>query len=120
MRELNRQIRGWIETSHGWFRSYQIDEELGITEKKDKVLRRMLTKRLCDRGVLQHHPTLKGAFRYLRPQKRIILFEEKPVTKRNLLHCPNCGKRVNLNSWVKRDVTGTIYFCKTCQRKFLQ
>jgi len=71
MRELSGYIYDWITCQTTWFTSWQLNEALKITTQKDKTLRRVMTKRLCDRGILERHPTMDGVFRYLKPIKKV-------------------------------------------------
>ena len=71
MRELSVSINVWIKQQTKWFTSWQLNEAVGITSKQDKTLRRVLTKRLCDKGILVRHPTMDGVFRYIKPKEKM-------------------------------------------------
>lgn len=62
MSELNTHIQDWIKGQPRWFSYSQMDKELNIKIAKDKTLRRVLIKRLVDKGILRRGP-YKGVFR---------------------------------------------------------
>jgi len=72
MNKLSKKIRKWIEIQPNWFQYWQMDEALHITNEKDKTCRRVLLKRLSERGIVSKHPSkVHGVFRYNKPLKRI-------------------------------------------------
>ncbi len=62
---VSKKIRDWIEGTTAWFTSSQLDSELGIKTESDKSNRRMILKRLCDKGNVQRHPQHEGRYRYV-------------------------------------------------------
>lgn len=72
MRKLTKQIKQWINKQQDWFTSWQLDEALKIKTKGNKRLRRVTTKRMCDKGFLVRPPqTTGGVFRVTKSARRI-------------------------------------------------
>lgn len=79
---VSKKIRDWIEGTTAWFTSSQLDSELGIKTESDKSNRRMILKRLCDKGNVQRHPQHEGRYRYVNTSiERLNL---KTITPNNL------------------------------------
>ena len=62
---LSDRIQRWIEDTTAWFTYSQLDSELGIRSENDKNNRRLILKRLCDKGTVQRHPEREGKYRYV-------------------------------------------------------
>lgn len=62
---LSKKIRDWIEGTIAWFTNSQLDSELGIKTDVDKNNRRLILKRLCDKGKVQRHSEREGVYRYV-------------------------------------------------------
>lgn len=79
MRKLSRDIIAWIDKRSNWFGSWKLDTDLNITTKKDKTLRRVTIKRLCDKGLLIRHPDnlqypkSPGLYKNIKPPAEIHL-----------------------------------------------
>lgn len=79
---LSKKIRDWIEGTTAWFTYSQLDSDLGIRTESDKNNRRLILKRLCDKGKVQRHPEREGRYRYVNTSiERLHL---KTVTPNNL------------------------------------
>lgn len=79
---LSKKIRDWIEGTTAWFTYSQLDSDLGIKTESDKNNRRLILKRLCDKGKVQRHPEREGKYRYVNTSiERLHL---KTVTPNNL------------------------------------
>ena len=68
---LTQGILAWVNQSNGWFSYFRIDSALHIESKKDKTLRRVTLKRLCDKGMLIRAVDRQGAYKKFTPAKRI-------------------------------------------------
>jgi hypothetical protein len=63
--ELSKKIKDWIrEDTSGWFSYGQLDSELGIKTEADKNNRRLILKRLADKGFVERHQQTNGKYRY--------------------------------------------------------
>jgi len=69
--ESAQKITGWINQSTGWFAYFNIDRDLGIENRRDKTLRRVIVKRLYDRGLLIRAPNKQGIYKRFIPAKEI-------------------------------------------------
>ena len=70
--ELTQRIHEWVNQSNSWFSHFTIDSALGIETKKDKTLRRVTLKRLCDKGSLVRPEGKDGVYRKLTPVKKRV------------------------------------------------
>lgn len=60
---LSKAIKEWVGQSKGWFSYWQLDEAVGLHSAKEKTLRRVVMKRLVDKGILTRAPLCGGIFR---------------------------------------------------------
>lgn len=70
--KLTQRLHEWIAQSEGWFSHFRIDSALGIESEKDKTLRRVTLKRLCDKGRLIRADDRQGVYKKFTPAKRIF------------------------------------------------
>ena len=69
--ELHNQIKNWISHSNGWFSYWKIDTALSIEGSTAKTLRRVIIKRMVDRGELLKAPDVDGVYKRFTPARRI-------------------------------------------------
>ena len=65
--ELTQKIIEWVNQSTGWFSHFKIDSALGIEGKKNKTLRRVTLKRLCDKGLVIRADDRQGVYKKFIP-----------------------------------------------------
>ena len=70
--ELTQSIHEWIAQSEGWFSHFRIDSALHIESSKEKTLRRVTLKRMCDKGELIRADDRQGVYKKFTPLKEII------------------------------------------------
>lgn len=80
---LSEQIRAFMEASRGWVSYKELDNELGVFQKRFKDQRRLILFRLKEEGIIEAHSTRNGLFRFIRTETRLIDFKK-------------CGHRVPL------------------------
>lgn len=63
-KNLSEMVAKWVRETRGrWFHTSYCDEALGITSRKERGNRRQILHRLLNDGVIERHPTKKGAYR---------------------------------------------------------
>lgn len=69
--ELTQRIHAWVSQSNGWFSHFRIDTALGIEIKKEKTLRRVTLKRMCDKKLLIRAGDRQGVYKKFTPAKQM-------------------------------------------------
>lgn len=71
--KLTQQVvTQWVEATKGWWKSQDLDRDLGIVSPEGKAVRRVYLKRLCDQKILERHPKEDGRFRLVDSQAPLI------------------------------------------------
>ena len=70
--ELTQRIHTWVNQSNGWFSHFRIDSALHIESEKDKTLRRVTLKRLCDKGLIIRAEDRQGVYKKFTPAKLMV------------------------------------------------
>ncbi len=58
-------IRQWVEGTRGWWKTEELDRELGIKEPSEKDYRGKVLRRLRDAGVVQQHQRINNQWRFV-------------------------------------------------------
>lgn len=90
-------ILAWIRGTSGWWRTDELDRDLGISDTRSKDNRRQILFRLKAQGVIEQHPKINKQWRYV--NKRVTSLDFKTASISGILHVKwplGIEKKVNL------------------------
>lgn len=95
-RSLTSEVTKYVESTNGWFSSTEIDKELSISLKVDKQNRWVILKRLCEREIIEKHPTKNGVFRRIDDDAPLLDTSKIDLTKELDIRLP-----LDLHHWIR-------------------
>lgn len=77
-------IRKWVLAIPGQFTTKDLDAELGIKDKDDKLFRTVVLEGLCDEGIIERVGNTRGTYRIRDRKMNVLSIDEDDVPEVNI------------------------------------